>query len=558
MKKPALLIGLLVSTCISFAQHITVTVAGNGTRSFSGDGGPAKAAELNRPNDVCIDAAHNLYFTDHDNGRIRKVAASTGIVTTIAGGGTSTSDGVPATNAFLTPNYLCINTTGDIFVTSENYIKIISGTTGRIFTVAGTSVAGYAGDLGQATAAQLDNPQGICLDAAGNIYVVDRGNNAVRKISATTGIITTIAGGGPTVTGYSGDGGPAISAELNAPGVICANTAGDIYFSDQNPAFPTGYDNSRIRKITTGGIISTIAGSGSGSTIHTVPATAAILGTITGLCCDAAGNLFCNEMSCSCRWMSMVTDTLYHVAGNFYIQGYSDDISSPLANMDHPNGLCVDNTGSVYIADTWNNRLRKVIPLTNNPTFAYGIAQTIDATTSAAYSLTTPLAITDLDSAQVEVFTLVTPPAHGIVTGFMLTAASLGKHQITVPSGGTYTSFPGYVGSDMFRIRVSDGMQADTITIYVNVTGGATTSTNNINVGANTVSVFPNPASSAINVTWDRKATKCRLTITNIADRVVYSCDAASIDNAQIDISTLPAGTYVLTVDGNATKFVKD
>ncbi len=557
-----ILLALCISTCILVhAQKITVTIAGNGMHGFSGDGGPGKMAQISNPNDVCMDAAENIYFVDKGNNRIRKVSATNGIITTIAGGGTSTADGVPATNAMISPSYMCINSSG-LYISTGNMIRKINLSTGNITTIAGTGTSGFSGDGGPAIAATLDDPQGICLDGAGNLYVVDRNNHRIRKIDASSSVITTVCGTGSI--GFAGDGGPASAATLNYPGVICANSAGDLFFSDQSPSFPMGYDNSRVRKISAGtGIISTFAGSPTGSFTHSVPALNAILGTITGVCFDAAGNFFCNEMSCSCRMMRPGNDTLFLVGGNFYIQGYSDDMASPLANMDHPNGLCADSHGAVYIADNMNDRIRKVVTLTNTPTFVYGGAQTISATAGVPYPLSTTLAITDIDSPQVEAWTIVTPPSHGSTAGFMLAEWSMGKNHTTMPpTGGTYTAYPGYTGPDMFRVRATDATLSDTITIYVNVaagSGGGTTQTNNLNNTASDIAIFPNPSTSTINIAWSKQVGNDNyIVIKDITDRIVYSQHAGGADNIQVDISMLVPGVYITTLNGTiAGKFVK-
>src|ERR1035437_9238626 len=178
------------------AQRITVTIAGTGDFGYSGDWGTCKQAKINQPMDVCMDALHNIYFVDQGNNRIRKVSAANGIITTIAGGGSLTVDGIPATSASLSPNYMCIDATGNLYVSTSNQVRKIEASTGIITIIAGTAVAGYGGDGGPATVANLNSPLGICIDVAGNIYIVDGANYRIRKVTAATGIITTIAGSG--------------------------------------------------------------------------------------------------------------------------------------------------------------------------------------------------------------------------------------------------------------------------------------------------------------------------------------------------------------------------
>ncbi len=230
------------------AQNIMVSLAGSGTGQYTGDGGMGFMSQVYSPTDVCADAAHNIYIADNGNGVVRKISAKDGVITTYAGGGASTADGVPATSAALSPAYMCIDAAGNLYMSTGNQVRVVSAATGLITTVAGTGTAGYSGDGGLANAANLNQPGGICLDAAGNIYVVDGGRAVwsgsgslptyIRKITAATGIITTIAG--TSTPGYSGDGGLATAAQIQSSIAICVNAAGDIYFSDQPGALSFG------------------------------------------------------------------------------------------------------------------------------------------------------------------------------------------------------------------------------------------------------------------------------------------------------------------------------
>ena len=214
------------------------TVAGTGT--FGGDGGPAVRAHLS-PAGVTVDGSGNLYIAG--NNRIRKVDASTSIITTVAQ--LSSPQGVAADGA------------GNIYIadTYNNRIRKVDVSTGIITTVAGNGRDGFSGDGGPATAAKLRWPEDVAVDSAGNFYIADTYNNRIRKVDASTGIITTAAGNGSY--GFSGDGGPATTAELIWPRDVAADGAGNIYIAD------TG--NGRIRKIdAAAGIITTAAGNGNG------------------------------------------------------------------------------------------------------------------------------------------------------------------------------------------------------------------------------------------------------------------------------------------------------
>src|SRR5437773_1742222 len=231
------------------------TYAGSGNFGFSGDGGPATAAELNFPRDVALDPAGNLYIADHDNGRIRKVTSG-GTISTYAGSGSRglSGDGGPATAAQLySPHGVALDTAGNLYIADSNRIrKVTPG--GTISTYAGTGTGPFSGDGGPATAAQLSSPAGVALDLTGNLYIADDGNCRIRKVTPG-GTISTYAGGGGGTPGFLGDGGPATAAYLNNPVGVTLDPAGNLYIADLG--------NARVRKVTPGGTISTYAGSGS-------------------------------------------------------------------------------------------------------------------------------------------------------------------------------------------------------------------------------------------------------------------------------------------------------
>lgn len=559
MKKFTILMLALAAGAYLHAQDITETLAGTGATGYSGDGNWSVNAQINGPKDVCVDAANNIYFTDHNNGVIRRIAALNGIITTIAGGGTSTLSGIPATTASLSPNYLCVSGTS-LYVTSLNQIRKINLTTGVITTVAGSATAGgYTGDGGAALSALLDTPTGICVDAASNLYFVDRGNSVVRKITAA-GVISTIAGTRGT-TGYTGDGGLAAVATLYEPACICVDAAGNLYVSDQEPNYPNLFSYSVIRKITAGtGIISTIAGVQTGGSTYGVPATAAELGTITGMCCDGSGNIYCNEMSCSCRELDMASGMLNIVGGNFGVESYANGVASPVAYMSYPMGIGTDHAGNVYVADSGNNRIRKIMPLSNTPTFCFGTGEFIKTTPGAAgIPIANMLVITDLDATATETWTVATAPIHGTLSGLPASAPSGGTDTISGPA--TFVTYypPGYVTNDQFTIKVANGTTSGTVTVYVEV--GTTTAVGSVAATAQSISIFPNPASSVVNIAWSGLQPQSNsLEIMDLAGRLWYSSEAAAgTSSTQVNIAALPAGTYLLRMNGTeATKFVKE
>ncbi len=284
---------LLLFTCLiiglnfpSIAMSQTLsTIAGTGTSGFSGDSSLATLAALNNPFGVDADNDGNAYFSDRHNNRIRKILV-TGDIVTIAGNGTPgyNGDSIAGTAAELNdPNGVAVDNAGNVYVADRlnNRVRNISPA-GIITTVAGNGTSGFTGDNGPATAAELSSPRGVGVDAHGNVYIADQGNNRIRRIDAA-GIITTIAGTG--TGGYNGDGIAATAAQLYNPYGIATDTSGNIFVAD--------VDNERIRKINVAGIISTIAGTGaSGFTGDGGPATAAQLSEPIGVAVDASGNVF--------------------------------------------------------------------------------------------------------------------------------------------------------------------------------------------------------------------------------------------------------------------------
>jgi sugar lactone lactonase YvrE len=234
---------------------ILTTVIGNWQYATCGDGGPASGACILSPLGLAVDGAGNLYIAT-DN-RIRRVDTQ-GIVTTVAGTGAAgySKDGIPATSATLdNPVGVAADSAGNFYISNQNDCRIRKvNTSGIISTVAGEGICGFSGDGRLATHAQMSHGYGITLDAAGNLYFADSGNARVRRVDAVTGIITTVAGNG--TVGYGGDGGPATSGEFNLPCGVAVDAQGNLYIADNN--------NQRIRKVTPAGIVTTVAGNGTG------------------------------------------------------------------------------------------------------------------------------------------------------------------------------------------------------------------------------------------------------------------------------------------------------
>jgi len=307
------------------------TVAGDGVTGYSGDGAAAINAALDAPCGVVVDPSGPFYIADYQNVVRKVIPASANEIVTVAGtgaygfggdGGIGVQTGPPA--ALLAhPCGISLAKNGNLYIadSGNNRIRMINPT-GYISTVAGSPVQGFLGDGGLATYAQLNTPQGVVADSAGNLYFTDTMNNRIRKVTflspcnATTGncpaIITTIAGSSPPGGdgGFSGDGGPAVNAQLNRPFGLALDAAGNIFFTDSY--------NQRVREINIStGIITTIAGSG--------------------------------------------------------VSGFSGDGGPALsATFGFPTGIAVDTAGKIYVADTQNNVIRMITPTSCSSAFILG------------------------------------------------------------------------------------------------------------------------------------------------------------------------------------------
>jgi sugar lactone lactonase YvrE len=329
------------------------TVAGTGNPGFSGDGGLAASALLNYPTGVGVDAAGNLFIADANNFRVRKVAPA-GTISTVAGNGGSqfAGDNGLATSARLfNPNDVAMDAAGNLFIADSGNNRIRKVTPdGVISTVAGNGTSGFSGDSGFAISAELNDPNRVAVDASGNLFIADTGNNRIRKVTPN-GVISTVAGNG--MRGFTGDGLMAISARLNGPNGVAVDAAGNLFIADTF--------NYLIRKVTPGGIISTVAGrGGNGFSGDGGSATSALLNYPTGVGVDAAGNLFIADSGNNRIRKVTPAGIISTVAGNGSY-GYGGDGGLAIsASLRGPSELTVDAGGNLFIADTGNNRIRKV------------------------------------------------------------------------------------------------------------------------------------------------------------------------------------------------------
>jgi sugar lactone lactonase YvrE/photosystem II stability/assembly factor-like uncharacterized protein len=394
---------------VDISTGIITTIAGTGDQGYNGDNIPATSAYLNYPEGIAVDNSNNIYIADNSNDRIRKVDSFTAIITTFAGTGDCcyNGDGIPATSAFLYyPDDVSVDKDGNVLIADWIRVRKVTVSTGIISTVAGNGSWGDSGDGGPAINAEtkgvssiatdssggfyftdsdaqriryvnaggtingfagknsfqdgslgrltkLRYPWGVAYDPSGNLYVCDTENNAIRKIDGLTGMTSNIAGRGSC--GYNGDGIPAADAYICDPYGIAVDSSYNIYFADSN--------NSRIRKIDSStGIISTVAGTGDwGYNGDGIPATSASLNYPIDVAVDSSGNLYIADIyNQRIRKVDTSTGLISTVAGTGDYGYNGDNIPATSAYLAYPMGVAIDATGNIYIADQDNSRIRKV------------------------------------------------------------------------------------------------------------------------------------------------------------------------------------------------------
>ncbi|HEV7232135.1 MAG TPA: T9SS type A sorting domain-containing protein [Bacteroidia bacterium] len=348
MKKFILLV-LLFGLKQSIAQNIS-TIAGNGTSGYSGDGGPATAAMLEDPNGIAVDGSGNIFVADPNNACVRKIDPA-GNISSFAGNGTrgNTGDGGPASAALLVnPMGVAVDQAGNVYIAdyTDNKIRKVN-TSGIITTIAGTGIAGFSGDNGPAGSAQLAHPIAVATDGAGNVYIADNYNYRLRKINAA-GIINTIAGHG--TPGPGGDGGHGTAGAITPEG-IAIDKKGNVYIMEITD----------VRKLSTSDIITTYAGAGPGTCSGDGgPAGAAIFGSLRGISIDNKNNLLITDGACCSVRRIDTTGIITLIAGNGSLGFSGDGGPAVAASLSRPAQAATDKNGNIYIADGTNYRVRKV------------------------------------------------------------------------------------------------------------------------------------------------------------------------------------------------------
>jgi trimeric autotransporter adhesin len=345
-----------------------ITVAGTGPSGSSGDGAAATIAKLNLPTGIAVDDSGKIYIADRNNSRIRMVNRHD-TIRTIAGNGIAgySGDGGPATNAQVYPTGIAVDHSGNVYIADadNNCVRKINTVTGIITRVAGNTTMGFMGDYGPAISAELSYPSSVAVDMAGNVFIGDQGNNRIRMVN-TSGIIYTVAGGG---TGGLGNGGPATAGKLSIPCGIAIDLNSNMFICDQG--------NNMIRKVNTSGIISTYAGTGAaGYSGDGGPAVMATFRYPVGVAVDDSNNVYVAEQNTNVVRKIDAWGTIRTVAGTGTPSYSGDSGPATAATLNNPRAVAVDTSGNVYIADLANNCIRKIftvhLPLEISSTSSLG------------------------------------------------------------------------------------------------------------------------------------------------------------------------------------------
>lgn len=387
---------------VDAATHVITTVAGSedpNAGAFGGDGGLATNARLNLPRGVAVDSHGNLFITDNGNGVVREVNATTQDISTFAGGGTATGcpSGPAASAGFANPIGIAVDANDNVFISDQNLQIVCKVTTSQtISTYAGilnsSGIPGQPnGDGGPATSATLLQPDGLTTDTTGNLYIADAGNPKIRKVTASTGVISTVAGIGLICTNAQepacGDGAAATSAEFNFPEGVFFDSLGNLVVTDT--------DNMRVRVISSTGTITAVAGGGTGG--DGAAGTSAVLGVSQYVAVDSKENVYALESNGErLRELNATTKNISTVAGDGFGGATLDCVGTtcgPANNGDGgpatqarfvgPQGVVTDSSGNFYILDAFGEVIRAINTQTTAITVAGVTIQPGDIATIA-------------------------------------------------------------------------------------------------------------------------------------------------------------------------------
>lgn len=340
------------------SSALIFTVAGSGEPGYAGDGGAARAAGLNQPFDVALDRQGSLYFSEANNHCVRRVERGSGIIATVAGTGQPgySGDGGSALTAELhSPYGIALDAANNLYIVDRlnACIRLVEAASGIIRTIAGTGQPGFAGDGGPASQAQLQEPNDLVLDGHGRLFVADVRDHRVRMIDLPSGIITTCAGTGEG--GSGGDGGPAAQAALFGPRALAFGPSGDLYICLRN--------DHKVRRVDRrSGVIHTVAGTGGkGYTGDQGVAPQATFNGPKEIAVDSDENIYLVDTENHCiRRIDARSKIVTTIAGTGQPGGGGDGGPAMAAMLKRPHGACVDGVGNVYIGDSENHRVRLV------------------------------------------------------------------------------------------------------------------------------------------------------------------------------------------------------
>jgi len=530
----------------TFAGHSSGGFSGYG---YTGDGGPADSASLATPISVAVDATGNIYIADAGNNVIRKVDPA-GIISTFAGNGTGgySGDGAAATDAELyEPWGVAVDDGGNVYISDagNNVIRKVD-VSGTITTFAGSGVGGYSGDGGPATSAQLLNPRwGIAFNSSGSVYIADNGNNVIRIVNSS-GIINTFAG--RSIGGYSGDGGPANLAQCNSPAQMVLDKAGNVFFADAS--------NNAIRKVSgisgatlicTGDTTIFNANAPGGTWYSSAPSIASV---------TAAGVVTSHSAGNATIWYVVGTDT---AAAALNINNIPD--AGTVTGIDT---LCLGEStllSSTIIGGYWTSPSPDITILDNTITGSAGGVDTIYYNLSYTCGIaTTPFVVDIIDNN----FADVTGPDTICVGDTVTYTEATTGGEWNLEDGSTHATMisPGVIVGDgvgeVYIGYTKSGPGARcSIAHYrtIEIVNCATAGIKSINTNNGNISIFPNPAQTQIVITSSN--TIHDITISSSVGQTVYK-NTVDQQRVSIDVSSLPSGIYIVRINGTEVKkFVK-